>query len=361
MNINQNNVDYINYCNNTLLCAKFNINSETIIDEDTQTEETLYSYTLTYTMVEFDASKYYYNVPLSLTYYLHNNVIINKDFTFDKLFNYPKPKNSNHAYVYPYIDYSDTFNYINIDNKLNSIYALSFNSSLFVDNINSNEKYYLPSLYDLEVFNGFRLQYFLKNNELINLSSKIFYKHTDTIYNYQIQPNNRIIRNIVDPQAIGGTNLKTILLFTIPDLNILYGDKYYILYDNEKKYDIIRTLTNESYIKLNMQRIGVSTTPNIYAKLQYSLKKNGVMTNYEYLYCSNNIVTEYINTKAGKMILTNLSVTSSSISFNLYNHSTDESILTFYYKDSNDEMNDQTINENIAGNYKILCQLIVKK
>ena len=196
---------------------------------------------------------------------------------------------------------------------------------------------------------------------MINLSSKIFVRNANTIYNYQIQPNNRIISSIINPSIIGGVDLKTILLFTIPDLNILYGDKYYILYDNEKQYDIIRTLTNESYIKLNMQRIGVSTTPDIYIKLQYSLKKNGVMTNYEYLYCSNNITTEYINTKAGKMILTNLSVTSSSISFNLYNHSTDESLLTFYYKDSNDEMNDRTINENVEGNYKILCRMIVKK
>ena len=364
VNINKNNIKNIIYnITNNFTYAYFHITTVEEIDDENQVN-TEYYYNLTYKTTHFDSTKKYYNVPLSLNGNIQNNVIVNKDFTITYLYKYPKPRNN--TYVFPYINYNNNnFEYINPTNtisSINSIYSFSLNSSLFENNINSNEIYYLPSLYDLEVFNGFGLQYFLKKdgNESIDLSSKIFYKAGDMIYNYKIQENNRIIATNIDVEE-NSVDLKTRLLFTIPDLNILYGDKYYILYDIDKKHDVIRSLNNESFIKLNMQRIGITTTPPIYIKLQYITKKNGIYINNEFIYCSTNVTNDNVNTKAGKMILTNLSVTSSSISFNLYNHSSDENILTFYYKDSNDELNDQTINENVEGNYKILCQLIVKK
>lgn len=358
ININQNNINNITINgNNCLTYASFY--TEEIQDEETDT--TIYTYNLTYKILNLDESSNYYSLPLSLNYNMQNDIIINRDFHVNELFNYPNT--SDNHYVFPYINYDNSFNYVNINNTLGSIYPLSMNSSLLEKNINSNEIYYLPSLYDLEVFNGFGLQYFLKNNEneSIDLSSKIFYRDNDHIYNCIIQQDNKVVPNTINVSASKSTNIKTILLFTIPDLNILYGDKYYIIYDIDKKHDIIRSLNNESFVKLNMQRIGITTTPPIYIKLQYTTKKNNVNIDHEYIYCSDTVSNVNVNTKAGKMILTNLSVTSSSISFNLYNHSSNESVLTFYYKDSNDELNDQTINENVEGNYKILCQMIVKK
>ena len=355
------NIDNINnYFKNIKLIN--NIISYYYKNETSSTANNITNITIDYTSSSKELkNNSYYNVELNIEpYYINNNYLNNNIYNLDNLYTSWKSTDNNTTYISPYItNISNLFRYFNYAsiNYINSIYKLEYNNIVDKidlkynnDSILGYNNIYLPSLYDLLVFNGFRFNYLLDNN-ITKIDSKLFYKENDIYYNYSIE-NNQIVKNEISLET---NNLNTILLFTVPDINILYGDQYYIMYDTNKKHYIIDYLINTFNIVINIQLFGVSLNnilnKNFIFKFNYTHKHK----NYEYSINSSNFNIDDNNIIE---IDPNNFITENKLSFNIYNYTNNESIITIYYKDSNNNLNTEIFEEE---NYRILCEIYIKK
>ena len=313
---------------------------------------------------EIKTNATYYNVKLNIDpYYINNESLNDNIYTLDNLYKSWKLNTTNITYISPYItNINNLFRYFNYSssNSINYIYDLEYNNIINQTNSQYNNddilgynNIYLPSLYDLLVFNGFRFNYLLDKN-IDKIDSKIFYKENDIYYNYSIK-NNKIVKTEISSET-SINDINTILLFTIPDINILYSDQYYIMYDNIKKYYIIDYLINTTNVILNIQLFGISLN-NILNK-NFIFKLNYKHNNKDYEYIIN--TKDYSNINSSNIIEINKDnfISENKLSFNVYNYTTNENIITIYYKDSNNNLNTEFFEEE---KYKILCEIHLKK
>lgn len=306
----------------------------------------------------------YYNVELNIEpYYINNEYLDDNIYTLNNLYKSWKPTTDNITYISPYItNINNLFRYFNYsaNNNINHIYDLEYNNIINQTNSQYNNddilgynNIYLPSLYDLLVFNGFRFNYLLDKN-IDKIDSKIFYKENDIYYNYSIE-NNKIIKTEISSET-NINDINTILLFTIPDINILYSDQYYIMYDNIKKYYIVDYLINTTNIILNIQLFGISLNAVLNKNFIFKLNYKHNNKDYEYIINTNN----YSDINSSNIIEINKDnfISENKLSFNVYNYTTNENIIIIYYQDSNNNLNTEFFEEE---KYKILCEIHLKK